>query len=197
MFWDNVSGIYDLYQILNRKANNGAASICASYISKSDLVLECACGTGIMTRIIAPKCRKIVATDFSKKMLRQAKRKLRNHKNIKYRYADITDLKFRDGAFDVVVAANVIHLLNEPEKAMSELHRVVKSGGVILIPTYISQEANSSAIITKLFNKMGANFQNEFDMVTYRTFFEKMGIHAEYRLAKGLISCCVAIIRVP
>ena len=195
MFWDKVAGIYDLYQILNRKANTKAASICASYISNNDIVLECACGTGIMTRIIAPKCKKIIATDFSKEMLCKARKNLRNHKNIKFQYADVTKLKYRSGVFDVAVAANVIHLLDDPEKAMAELRRVVKPGGIIIIPTYISQEANASSRITKIFNKMGANFRNEFDIHTYCEFFEKMGIDAEYKLAKGLICCYVAVIK--
>ena len=43
---------------------------------------------------------------------------------------------------------------------------------------------------------MGSNFRNEFDIHTYREFFENMGVEAEYQLAKGLISCCVAVIRV-
>ena len=196
MFWDNVSGIYDLYQLMNFKANNGAASICASYISKDDIVLECACGTGIMTKIIAPHCRKLVATDYSRKMLRRAKRKLGRYRNIQFRYADITEIKCRDSCFDIVIAANVIHLLDDPDKALSELRRVVKPGGKILIPTYISKEANTSAKITKIFNKMGANFRNEFDINTYRQFFAERDIGAEYRVAHGLISCCVAIIPV-
>lgn len=196
MFWDKVSGIYDIYQLLNRKANNKAAAICASYLSENDTVLECACGTGIMTRFLAPKCKKLIATDFSKKMLLRAKRKLRKQKNIRFGYADINCLKFSDNRFDKAVAANVIHLLDDPKQALDELKRVVKPGGIILIPTYISQEANSSARITKLFNKMGANFRNEFDIDTYRAFFDSFGIQAEYRLAEGLISCCVAIIRV-
>lgn len=196
MFWDKVAGIYDLYQIINRKANNKAASICASYINKNDIVLECACGTGIMTRIIAPKCKKIIATDFSMRMLYKARNNLKNHNNIKFQYADINDLNYKTESFDVVIAANVIHLLNTPEKAISELRRVVKQGGIIIIPTYISQEANASARITRLFKKMGANFQNEFSINTYRKFFENMNIDAEYKLAKGIISCCVAIIRV-
>ncbi|MCR5168041.1 MAG: class I SAM-dependent methyltransferase [Oscillospiraceae bacterium] len=195
MFWDKVAGIYDLYQILNKKANNGAASICASYVNKNDFVLECACGTGIITKALAAKCKRIVATDFSKKMLCKARKNLHDCKIIKFRYADITDLRFKNGVFDVVVAANVIHLLDEPEKAISELRRVVKRGGIILIPTYISQEENSSAKITKIFNKMGANFRNEFNIDTYRKFFEEMGVEAEYKLAKGLISCCVAVIK--
>lgn len=40
MFWDNVAGIYDLYQIINGKANGYAASICAEYIMSEDNVLE-------------------------------------------------------------------------------------------------------------------------------------------------------------
>ena len=196
MFWDNVSGIYDLYQLMNFKANNGAASICASYISKDDTVLECACGTGIMTKIIAPHCRKLVATDYSRKMLRRAKHKLGRCRNILFRYADITEIKCRDSCFDIVIAANVIHLVDDPDKALAELRRVVKPGGKILIPTYISKEANTSAMFTKIFNKMGANFRNEFDINTYRRFFAERDIEAEYRVAHGLISCCVAIISV-
>ena len=196
MFWDNVSGIYDLYQLMNFKANKGAASICASYISKDDIVLECACGTGIMTKIIAPHCRKVIATDYSRKMLRRAKHKLGRCHNIQFRYANITDIKCGDSCFDIVIAANVIHLLDNPDKALSELRRVVKPGGKILIPTYISKEANTSARITKIFNKMGANFRNEFDINTYRQFFTERDIEAEYRVAHGLISCCVAIISV-
>ena len=43
---------------------------------------------------------------------------------------------------------------------------------------------------------MGANFKKEFDNITYKQFFEEMGIESEYRLAPGVISCCVAIIKV-
>ncbi|MCR5215192.1 MAG: class I SAM-dependent methyltransferase [Eubacterium sp.] len=196
MFWDKVSGIYDLYQLLNLKANNGAAAICASFLSREDVVLECACGTGIMTKIIAPHCKKLVATDFSRKMLHRAKNKLSKYQNIRFRYADITELKCKDACFDKAIAANVIHLLDDPDKALSELYRVVKPGGKILIPTYLSKKTNSLERITKIFNKMGANFKNEFDINTYQQFFEDRGIVAEYHVARGLISCCVAVIRV-
>ncbi|MBR3581705.1 MAG: class I SAM-dependent methyltransferase [Lachnospiraceae bacterium] len=195
MFWDRVSGIYDIYQMMNRKANDKAAFICASYISKKDTVLECACGTGIMTEFIAPACKRIVATDVSKPMLKRARKKLKEQDNILFRQADITDIKYKDDTFDVAVAANVIHLLDHPEKAISELKRVVKKDGLIIIPTYISQQADSSAKLTKIFNKMGANFKKEFDQKTYREFFDKMGLNPKFKTAKGLISCCVAVIR--
>ncbi len=158
MFWDRVAGIYDLYQLMNRKANNRAASICAKYISKDDVVLEYACGTGIMTKTIASYCKKIIATDCSKKMLCRAKHKLRALDNIRFCCADITNLKFKDSCFDIVLVANVIHLIKDPDKAIFELYRVVKPDGMILIPTYISREAYMSSHITKIFNKMGGKF---------------------------------------
>ena len=149
-----------------------------------------------MTRIIAPKCKTMTATDFSEKMIHKAEGKLKKYKNVSFQLADITHLEFKDSTFDKVVAANVIHLLDEPGKALDELLRVVRPGGMVLIPTYISQQADSSATITKVFNMMGANFKKEFDNITYKQFFEEMGIEAEYRLAPGVISCCVAIIKV-
>lgn len=195
MFWDKIAGIYDLYQIMNSKVNNKTASICASYITNEDIVLECACGTGIMTRFIAPPSKKLIATDFSKPMLKKAKNNLKKHNNIQFKYADITNLPFKDNTFDKVIAANVIHLLDNPENALLELKRVVKPNGIIIIPTYIAEETTLSIFATKIFNKMGANFKNTFNEETYKKFIKNMGLKAEYYTISGTIGCCIAVIK--
>ena len=46
----------------------------AEEIEQGDMVLECACGTGAISRYIALKCRKLIATDFSVGMLRQTRK---------------------------------------------------------------------------------------------------------------------------
>ena len=51
---------------------------------------------------------------------------------------NINKLEYSDEIFDKVVAGNVIHLLDKPENALSELMRVCKKGGMIIIPTYIN-----------------------------------------------------------
>ncbi len=51
-----------------------------------------------------------------------------------------------DESFDVVIAANVIHLLDDPYKALSELDRVCRPGGKLIIPTYVNKD---KAIISK------------------------------------------------
>ena len=86
MFWDNVSGLYDLFEtIYNGKVYRGLGRKVAEEIASDDVVLECACGTGAISRIIAPKCRKLIATDFSVGMLRQAARNCRACDNVRDR----------------------------------------------------------------------------------------------------------------
>ena len=76
MFWDSVAWIYDVFaNIINRKANKALCAAIEKQISLSDNVLECACGTGLLTGVIAPRCKRLTATDFSAKMLNRAKKK--------------------------------------------------------------------------------------------------------------------------
>ena len=82
-----------------------------------------------VTGVIAARCRALTATDFSEKMLAQAERKYVNCRNVRFAQADITKLDYPDGRFDAVVAANVIHLLDEPLQALRELDRVCRPGG--------------------------------------------------------------------
>ena len=73
MFWDKVAWVYDLFaDIYNGKTHRELCREVAGLVSTTDDVLECACGTGMLTVHIAPVCRRIVATDFSHKMLRKA-----------------------------------------------------------------------------------------------------------------------------
>ena len=72
MFWDNVSGIYDVFEdVYNGDVNKQVALKVASCVQSDDMVLELACGTGMITRCVAPACKKIVATDFSVGMLKK------------------------------------------------------------------------------------------------------------------------------
>ena len=130
MFWDNVAGVYDLFaDIFNKETHKALIAAVSSRITPDDAVLECACGTGLLTGAIAERCRTLLATDFSANMLKRAKKKYGALPNVTFRQADILHLDEPDGQFDVVIAANVIHLLDEPYKALAELDRVCRSGG--------------------------------------------------------------------
>lgn len=196
MFWDQVSGLYDFFEtVYNGKVYRGLGERVAAEIGLNDTVLECACGTGAISRYIAPKCKKLIATDFSVGMLQQARKNCRNYSNVKIRRADMTHIKCRDNRFDVVVAGNVIHLLEDPFAAVKELERVCRPGGKIIVPTYINASVGVNKKAVKLLALAGANFKRQFDMDSYRKFFEDAGYeNVTYDIVSGRMPCAVAMI---
>ena len=198
MFWDTVAWVYDIFaNVINRKTNRALCAAVERLIFSNDEVLECACGTGLLTRVIAPKCKNLMATDFSIKMLKRAKKKCGKYSNVQFEQADILQLTYPDERFDTVVAANVIHLLDEPYKALHELERVCKLGGRMIIPTYMNQtDKGTTNSVSGAIGKVGADFKREFTLETYRRFFADAGYtDASYLLCKGKIPCAVAILR--
>lgn len=196
MFWDKVALFYSAFEnIYNGNVNRELCDEVAELIDSRDIVLECACGTGMISRHIAARCRKLIATDFSVGMLRETRRRCRNMDNVWVRKADITALKFDDNRFDKVVAGNVIHLLDDPLVAVKELERVCKVGGKIIIPTYINNDGTKDSLFSKAIDKMGADFKMQFDMDTYQQFFKDAGYkEVGYRLIEGRVPSAIAII---
>ena len=198
MFWDNAAWVYDVFaKIINRRANRALCAAVEALILPDDEVLECACGTGLLTGVIAPKCKRLTATDFSRSMLKQAKRKYGKYTNLYFQQANILQLPFPDAHFDAVVAANVIHLLDDPHRALHELDRVCKPGGRLIIPTYMNQTARGTTnSISGMIGRAGADFRREFTLGSYRQFFADAGYtDADYTLCEGRIPCAMAVIR--
>lgn len=76
----------------------------------------------------------VVGTDFCIEMLRPAEVKARNAGlNIQFEHADVTSLPFADNSFDVASISFGIRNVSNPLKALSEMARVVKPGGRVLI----------------------------------------------------------------
>ena len=196
MFWDRVASVYDLFEnAYNKSVYSQTGRICAEYIGENDTVLECACGTGAISVFLAPKCRKLVATDISSRMMREAQKKCEGFGNVIFKKADITDLKCKDNSFDAVVAGNVIHLLDDPYKALSEFERVCKKGGKIIIPTYINVSSGKNSLASSALGLIGVDFKRDFDLFSYRAFFEGAGYEeVTYELADGKMPCAIAII---
>lgn len=196
MFWDKVSGLYDFFEtVYNGKVYRGVGKRVAEEMEKGDIVLECACGTGAISRYIAPACRELVATDFSGGMLRQTAKNCRMYGNVKIKRADMTRLKCRDNRFDKVVAGNVIHLLKDPLAALKELERVCKKGGKIIVPTYINASDSVNKKAVRLLELLGADFKRQYDFQSYQKFFEDAGYkNVRYSVVEGRMPCAIAII---
>ena len=198
MFWDNVAGAYDIFvNVINRKTHQKLKRIVSSLIEPDNTVLECACGTGLLSAVIAPKCRQLTATDYSEKMLNKAKKNCAVFQNITFSKADITALSYPDGSFDKVVTGNVIHLLDNPMTALSELNRVCKDGGMLIIPTYMNKDTKGKTSgFANAVEKAGADFKRQFTVESYERFFRDAGYSdVQITLANGSIPCAVAVMK--
>ena len=163
MFWDSVAGVYDIFvNVINRKTHRALRTIVADLIRPGDRVLECACGTGLLTEVIAQRCAHLTATDFAPRMLERAKKNCAAFDKIAFEPADITALSYPDDSFDAVVAGNVIHLLDAPMQALRELDRVCRPGGRLIIPTYMNRDkAGKTSGFASAVGKAGADFKHE------------------------------------
>ncbi|WP_428770730.1 class I SAM-dependent methyltransferase [Treponema sp. HNW] len=196
MIWDKVAFVYDLFAYLyNGKVHKKLCGKIASMIDAEDEVLECACGTGMLSLCIAPKCKSLTAGDLSQNMLKRAQKKCRAYKNAAFSVSDIMKLDYPDNRFDTVIAANVIHLLDDPYAALKELERVCKNGGKIIIPTYMSGETEDRTNrIVQAAAKTGSVFKRQFSYHSYQAFFAEAGYTAQYDLIEGRLSCALAVI---
>lgn len=196
MIWDKLSPFYDFFEtVYNGKCYKGIAEKIKEYVTEDDIVLECACGTGLLTVPMAQKCKNLIATDVSVGMLHQTKKKVAKYSNTKVGKVSILELPFKEGEFDVVVAANVIHLLDEPAKAISELKRVCKPNGRIILPVYINSEKKNAVITAKLLSVFGVKFKRQFSLTSYREFISSHNItQVKYSVVDGRMPCAFAII---
>ena len=115
--------------------------------------------------------------------------------NVKLEKGDILQLDYPDESFDKVVAANVIHLLDTPEKALNELFRVCRKGGEVIIPTYlVKQDRGISRLFVRIVNLFGTTFHEQFTEQTYKSFFEKLGYtDGTYDIVDGRMACDIAV----
>lgn len=111
-------------------------------LAGAERVLEVAAGTGAVTVALASAAREVVATDISDDMLARLAHKLcvAEAFNVDVLARDAHDLGFRDECFDGVVCVNGIHVIPEPTRTLAEMVRVVRPGGLVVVPTFCHSE---------------------------------------------------------
>lgn len=98
-------------------------------------VLDIGCGTGEFERLVLSDhpTQQMVGVDISEKMLEIAKQKCQAYPNVSFRTASASVLPFPDDSFDIIVSANAFHYFDDPKAALSEVQRVLKPNGTVVI----------------------------------------------------------------
>lgn len=109
--------------------------ISMSEVSKSDNVLDIACGTGIVTCEFAKYAQNVVGLDITKNMITQAV-KIQNEKkltNIKFDLGNVENLPYESDSFDIVFTRYSFHHFLNTQKVFDEMIRVCKPNGKIIV----------------------------------------------------------------
>ena len=137
------SGAYSKSSILSDKDHlNLIVDLTAP--EKSDKVLDVATGNGFLAFEFAKRVSEynVIGCDMTRDMLLVAERIQgeRGIRNLEFRVMDAESLGFEDGSFDIVSCRFAFHHFTDPGKAVSEMVRVCKTGGKIVLVDGLSSE---------------------------------------------------------
>ena len=133
-FWDKNAGRYDRFMHKDAAAYEQLYELLRPVVRHKQ-VLELATGTGLIAKNIVNAAAHIEATDASPEMIAQAKQGNCSAK-LHFSVQDMFRLPYADRSFDVIIVSNALHIVPEPEKALSEIRRVLKDDGVLVAPTF-------------------------------------------------------------
>src|SRR5688500_9492912 len=104
------------------------------------VVGDLGCGTGQLTETIAPYVRQVIAVDGSTDMLDAARRRLNDRSNVDLRQGDLEALPLAASELDAAMLSLVLHYSPDPARALTEVARVVKPGGRVLVVDMLPHE---------------------------------------------------------
>ncbi|GHV42195.1 hypothetical protein FACS189490_10640 [Clostridia bacterium] len=196
-FWDFCAPFYDFAEKVNGRAYDTMLKTVRDFVPQGVTVLEAAAGTGSISVAVACKAQSVLCTDISDNMLKVARRKAAKHSNITVDKRSIYDLGDRDGAFDVVVAGQVLRLIDEPKKAAAELRRVAKSA-VILPMSFTKGLRGFSRLSLGVYRLFGFASKIEFTAEEYAAFLPTIGFEGcEFTQIDGRMPMAVAVWKKP
>lgn len=193
-FWDRVSGLYDFAERFNSEVYRGIVKFTARLVPEGANVLDCAAGTGELSIAASRKAREVLCTDYSEKMLAVARRKVDDLgiTNIGFEQGSIFNINAPAETYDVTIAGNVLHLLDDPEAAVRELARVTKRGGRMLLPCFTT--AGSADKMIRLYRLLGYNGKS-YTAEEYCRMLVNTGCGSvKAKIFEGRVPCCYAMI---
>ncbi len=150
-FWDRTSKYHD--NIAKDKAFNRTLEITKKYLKQSDIILDYACATGLYSTELTKNVKEIHGIDISSKMIEVANEKAAP--NTIFTKASIFE-KYEKETFDVILAFNVLHFLEEEQKVMKRINELLKPEGIFISVTPCLGEKNSFlGVLAILLTKIG------------------------------------------
>lgn len=194
-FWDFCAPFYDLAEKANGRAYADMLKVVHEIVPQNATVIDVAAGTGAISIAVADKVSHVLCTDVSEKMLNIARRKIVRQRleNITVENQSIYELSVADNSFDVVIAGQVLHLIDEPIKATAELKRVANS--MVILPMSFTKNLQGTAKFgVNLYRLFGFAPRVELTANEYKNFLPSIGFEdCEHIQIPGKLPMAVAV----
>ncbi len=98
--------------------------------------LDAGCGQGAVSSIISEKAKKLCSVDIGSKAIEITGKRISHPERVVLIRSSLLKLPFPGSSFDFVVSNGVVHHTDDPAKALSELKRVLRPGGTLMLGLY-------------------------------------------------------------
>jgi len=99
------------------------------------VVADLGAGEGLLSELLARRCKRVIAVDNSEKMVAfgAVKAKKNGLKNLEFRLGDLQNPPLEPNSVDLVILSQALHHAEVPAKAIAATHKILRSPGQILI----------------------------------------------------------------
>ena len=192
-FWQRMAKLYAPFMKSSDPLYEAICERLQPHLTQEMAVLELACGSGQLSFRLAENTKEWEATDFSERMIAEAQK--REHpRNLHFLTRDATNLPYPAEAFDAVLVANALHIMPEPDKALAEIRRVLKPGGLLFAPTFLWGTDVRLHISAWLMARVGFHVFHKWSTPEFVSYIESRGFAAlEQEMLGGSIRplCCL------
>lgn len=187
-FWERHATQYDRSMSLFGEPLPRAIQRVADVAHGAGAALEVASGTGLFTEALAPVVGELLATDYSEAMVAQTRIRVAHLPNVRCQVRDLFTIGEADGRFDVVVAANVLHLLPDLSGGLGVMWRALKPNGLLVVPTYCHDQDRRSRVVSALLSVVSFPGQRRFSLSSLQAAVQAAGFKIrEAELIPGLL----------
>lgn len=176
-FWNKWASRYDRTMSGSRNTYDFIIREIKKTLNRDMTVLELACGTGLVSERIAGGVKMLEATDFSEDMIRKAKEKAHSCR-LHFSVQDATNLPYAPETFDAVIISNALHVMPSPDKALSEIARVLKSSGILIAPTFTMADTFLGKMQMRIMELSGFNVFHKWSSDAYLKYLNASGFKA-------------------
>ena len=163
-----------------------------SFINDKSKVLEVGCTNGFssleINRLVNAD---VIGIDINENSVKNANDRINEYKldkkKIKFEYGNAEELKYDDNTFDLIVSGNAISFMNDRDKAITEMIRVLKPNGFISIVPIWYKQTPDEKIISKVNKELGFNIKctMEKDWLDYSNYDLELYYKKDYTFIKA------------